>query len=244
MYELIADNYSSIFPLDDSTIEFIDSRLARARKGKILDIGCATGDLAIALSDKGYTVLGVDLDERMIDIAVKKGNRHSVSFKKADMMTLDRDTAYDCILCLGNTMPHVSSWQDLGRFIELIHAILADDGVFIFQILNYDKILADKNVQFPIKEGRDFAFTRRYTDISEERITFVIEIHNKVTNETRVDSTRLLPIAKSMVLGLLAQTGFERAEIFSDYDGSPASDNDYYDVYAVRKRAHSASRRA
>ena len=83
MYDLIADNYSSIFPVDDITVEFINTYLMANNSKSILDIGCATGDLSIALSHKGYLVSGFDLNARMIDIAKTKTSNSLVNFSVA-----------------------------------------------------------------------------------------------------------------------------------------------------------------
>jgi SAM-dependent methyltransferase len=37
--------------------------------GRVVDLGCGTGDLVIALADRGYDVLGVDFDEAAIEEA-------------------------------------------------------------------------------------------------------------------------------------------------------------------------------
>lgn len=236
MYELIADNYSSIFPLDIDTIDFIDSYLDKKHNSSILDIGCATGDLAVALSNKGYSVFGIDFDAKMIEIALSKVTNSLLRFKQANMLTLDQTSKYDCILCLGNTMPHVSSWEELNHFIKLLYTILNNNGILIIQNLNYDKVINDGNIVFQTKEGKDFIFKRRYTNISINTITFEIEIYDKRTLQMYTDSTKLLPIEKRRLLELLEKNGFEEAEVFSDYNGSAASENDYYNVFVVQKK--------
>jgi ubiquinone/menaquinone biosynthesis C-methylase UbiE len=53
--------------------EYIDT-LKIPEKGRILDIGCGTGALVQSLSEYGYDVSGVDLAERMLGHAVKRGH--------------------------------------------------------------------------------------------------------------------------------------------------------------------------
>lgn len=237
MYDLIANNYSSIFPVDIETVEFVDSYLHKTNKTSILDIGCATGDLAIALSKKGYSVVGIDLDAKMIEIAASKVTNSFLAFKQENMLNLDINIKYDCILCLGNTLPHVSSWKELNQFINLLHSKLNDNGILIIQILNYDKILKDEDIAFQTKEGNDFVFTRRYTSININSITFEIEIFNKKNLERHTDSTKLLPIERRKLVDSLVATGFEEVTVFSDYNGNHASESDYYNVFVAQKGA-------
>ena len=236
MYDLIADNYSQIFPVDIETVEFIDSYLHKNNAKSILDIGCATGDLAVSLSSKGYSVSGIDLDTKMIEIAKSKVNNTSLSFEHKNMLMLDRNAKYDCVLCLGNTLPHVSSWTKLNQFINLLYSILNRNGVLIIQILNYDKILQDKNIEFQPKESNDFVFTRKYKNINIDSIMFEIEIYNKKNLEKHIDSTKLLPIQRMKLIDSILSNGFEEAKVFSDYNGNDASENDYYNVYVANKR--------
>ena len=49
------------------------NKLQIPEKGRILDIGCGTGALVQSLTDFGYEVSGVDLAEKMLDHAVKRG---------------------------------------------------------------------------------------------------------------------------------------------------------------------------
>ncbi|HLF05997.1 MAG TPA: class I SAM-dependent methyltransferase [Thermoplasmata archaeon] len=51
------------------------SRLTRLvpRGGRILDIGCGTGTEAVALARRGYSVVGVDSVEKMVEIARERG---------------------------------------------------------------------------------------------------------------------------------------------------------------------------
>lgn len=235
MYDLIANNYSSIFPVDIETVEFVDSYLHKTNKTSILDIGCATGDLAIALSKKGYSVVGIDLDAKMIEIAASKVTNSFLAFKQENMLNLDINIKYDCILCLGNTLPHVSSWKELNQFINLLHSKLNDNGILIIQILNYDKILKDEDIAFQTKEGNDFVFTRRYTSIHINSITFEIEIFNKKNLERHTDSTKLLPIERRKLVDSLVANGFEEVTVFSDYNGNQATESDYYNVFVAQK---------
>jgi len=236
MYDLIADNYSLIFPLETEKLNFITSYCTKSDM-TILDVGCATGDLAIELAKKGYAVSGIDLNERMIDIAQNKiadtGNK--ADFRVADMMHFDGGNKYDHILCLGNTLPHIPSWEQLSRFFNVAYKVLNDDGYFIFQILNYDKVLGDRKIEFKIIENNDFSFKRNYTKVDDDEIEFEITFYEKNKKKEYMDSTRLLPITKERLLESLKMNGFEELSCFSDYTWTKNSPDDFYNVYVAKK---------
>ncbi len=237
MYNLIAENYSSIFPLEGEKLSFIGS-YCNTKDMRILDIGCATGDLAIELAKQGFAVSGIDLNRKMIEIAKERirDKDISVDFKVLNMMDLSADEKYDCVLCLGNTLPHITTWKDLNGFVELLYKVLNKNGYFIFQILNYDKILKDKKIEFNRIESREYIFEREYPEIGEDGIIFRIKYYDKITHEEYADSTKLLPIRKNKILECLSRNGFADAECFSGYKKTKCGADDFYNVYAARRK--------
>jgi demethylmenaquinone methyltransferase/2-methoxy-6-polyprenyl-1,4-benzoquinol methylase len=61
---------------------------------KALDVATGTGDLAIALRDRGAEVVGVDFAEKMLEIARKKAP--DIEFRAGNALALDfQDNAFD-----------------------------------------------------------------------------------------------------------------------------------------------------
>ena len=83
LYKSIADFYDEIFPLKSARLSFVSSLLDKSALD-ILDIGCASGELAFALAKKGHQVVGIDLDRDMVELAREKARRSENSGLKIE----------------------------------------------------------------------------------------------------------------------------------------------------------------
>ncbi|MGW5360894.1 class I SAM-dependent methyltransferase [Actinopolymorpha pittospori] len=84
------DRYRLTYPR-----ELLDD-LARLRPAKVLDVGCGTGKAAVALAESGLSVLGVEVDERMAQVA----RTHGVEVQVAAFETWDAaGRTFDLVTC-------------------------------------------------------------------------------------------------------------------------------------------------
>lgn len=91
-YDQFADTYlesRGLFPIQD-VLEFFRLNLNMIN-GRLLDLGCGTGDpVCKFFIDKGWSVIGVDFSQKMIQIANK--NIPEAIFKKDNMANFDMGT--------------------------------------------------------------------------------------------------------------------------------------------------------
>ncbi|MET0628049.1 MAG: class I SAM-dependent methyltransferase [Acidimicrobiia bacterium] len=80
-----------------------------ARPATILDAGCGTGRVAIRLADRGYTVVGIDVDPLLL--AQARAKAPTLEWRHADLATMASDDApgpFDAIVMAGNVMIFVA----------------------------------------------------------------------------------------------------------------------------------------
>lgn len=93
IYDALATSSIAGSPVEGD-IEFYRG-LARETGGPILDVGCGTGRVAVALAADGHEVVGIDLSEPMLRHAERRRETlpadvaARLSFHQADMTTLD-----------------------------------------------------------------------------------------------------------------------------------------------------------
>lgn len=80
-------------------VEFLTTTLQLEPGMTVLDIGCGPGRHAIALAKAGISVIGVDISDRFIDVAVDVADREGVSalveFHRGDARTMVGDDRFD-----------------------------------------------------------------------------------------------------------------------------------------------------
>ncbi len=80
-YDLL--NHLLSFGVDRFWRRAVVRRIQAEKVVNVLDIACGTGDLTIALWKKGLNVTGVDIAEKMVEIAKKKSSVLNISEKAA-----------------------------------------------------------------------------------------------------------------------------------------------------------------
>lgn len=223
-YSEIANYYDAIFPFNSTQLDFIKSCTRKPYKHKtILDIGCGTGDLAIALSNIGFHVTGIDYDVKMLHKARKKTHK-PVSFVGMDMKRITGHFSipfFDIVLCFGNTLVHLTSLSEIESFCKQIKMILRDNGTFLFQILNYDHILDHNIKSLPLIENDTIAFERYYEYNSKDNLMkFRTILTIKETGKRIENEIFLYPLRKHELDEALKKACFTDISYYADFDKS------------------------
>ncbi|MEY2421079.1 MAG: hypothetical protein QOI95_1146 [Acidimicrobiaceae bacterium] len=72
----------------------------RLRPESVLDAGCGTGRVAIELARQGVAVVGVDIDESMLDVARQRAPH--LEWVHSELTALDLGRVFDVVLMAGN----------------------------------------------------------------------------------------------------------------------------------------------
>ncbi len=85
-------------------VEALIGMLAITGEHRILDVGCGPGRHAIALGERGYTVHGIDISERFVELAragaEAAGVSNTVTFEVADARTWRTEQRFDRLISL------------------------------------------------------------------------------------------------------------------------------------------------
>lgn len=224
MYHHLSEFYNKLFPQDPAIKGFIKGFIKLDQHA--IDLGSGTGRLTKLISDLGMKVVGVDLDESMVNVAKK--NYPELDFRVADMVeVLEEKQEYELITCFGNTLVHLNKKQ-LKTFFKAIQNKLSPQGYFVVQILNYIKILKEKPAELKELKHNEIIFNRFYQYI-ENHILFTTKLTFK--DKETVGSTELYPYTITELTSLFRSIGL-KYQFFGDLKLKPFHESDYY-LYMV-----------
>lgn len=225
-YSSIAKYYQHIFPFNPAQVNFLKNVLPY-NGAKVLDVGCAIGDLSFALTHFGFPTWAFDFDGQMIEIAQGSKQEDSMFpvFEQLDMRLIDQrypEAYFNTIICFGNTLVHLLRDEDILQFIQAAYQVLSPEGKLTIQILNYQYILDRKMQSLPVIDNEHIRFERSYRFTpNSDLIDFDTELTIKSTAQVIKNSVKLNPIRKNKLQELLAKAGFENIEFFGSFDYAP-----------------------
>ena len=238
-YTSISKYYSEIFPYNPVQLQFVKNRAGELAGKQILDIGCATGELAFQVAGENAKVTGIDLNTDLLQQAQSIKSHSNVVFQKGNMLELANDfhpAEFDTVLCFGNTLVHLQSAELIQKMLAGVSYVLKPGGHFLLQILNYDYIVGEQVSELPVIESENIKFIRKYIfDENSPLVRFQTDLVLKKENTTISNETLLLALKSRQLKELLEQTGFSGIEWFSNFKKEPFGGNHLPLVLSCRK---------
>jgi 2-polyprenyl-3-methyl-5-hydroxy-6-metoxy-1,4-benzoquinol methylase len=221
-YKTIANEYHRIFPVKPEKLNFVKKHLI---PGSILDVGCSVGELAYLISQLGYKVTAIDMDSTQIEIAKKRYcNNPDLKFFNLNMLNSEKQfklKSFSSIICFGNVLVHLTK-DNVFDFLTQVYGLLDSGGVFIGQIVNFDKVLLTQKMNFPTIETENIKFLRSYKfDNKNKSILFSSTYIIKKSDEKITNSVTLYPLKSNEVKELLFKCGFSKVCFFGDFKEIP-----------------------
>jgi ubiquinone/menaquinone biosynthesis C-methylase UbiE len=196
---------------------------------RVLDLACGTGRHSIEFASKGASVIGIDISKTMLNRARTLAEARGVQpeFIESDMLNLDKATSgrFDLVLCLGNSLSLVETFEDQKRLLSRIYDSLEDEGIFIAQVLNFEEIRKSMFRFFPLKVGTSemghlvtFLKFFEHKSNSTSDLFFVSFVLVEDSWHAQTSVQRVLNMSEQKLGETLADLGFSKIEILAGYD--------------------------
>ena len=103
----------------------------------LLELGCGTGTMLDGLASVGR-LTGIDRSPEMLASAASK--IPAARLIEADITTFDLGERFDVVICVFDTLNHVTSFAGWEALFERVHAHLTNRGLFIFDVNTVAKL--------------------------------------------------------------------------------------------------------
>ncbi len=104
--------------------------------GRVADLGCGTGQLAISLAKQGYFVTASDISEKMLEVAYNNSilSNVNINFFVHDILEpLNLDS--DIIIMASDVINYLDNEAAVIKAFEHVKEIMHDDSIYLFDFL-------------------------------------------------------------------------------------------------------------
>jgi SAM-dependent methyltransferase len=228
---------------------------AREFGDPVLELGCGTGRITMAIAEAGKRITGLDLSERMLERAVKKRSalqveaRERVRLVQGDMTRFDLGETFRLIIIPFRPFQHLLEVRQQMDCLNWVHQHLAPGGRLILDVFQTD---ADRMhdplhmrealvTEYETADGRHVriseriaAFHRAEQRNDVEMIYSVIQIDGR--QERLVFAWPLRYFFRYEIEHLLARCGFHVAAEYGNFDRTALRDDSPEMIFVAERQ--------
>ena len=210
----------------------------------ILELGCGTGRITMALAQMGKRVTGLDLSERMLEYATRKRSklhteeRERVHLVQGDMAKFDLREKFRLIIIPFRPFQHLLEVKEQMACLDCARKHLMPGGRLILDVFQTDAermhdpvhMRETPVVEYKTSDGRKVGITERVAafhraeQINDVEMIYTIE-HPGGKKERLVFAWPLRYFFRYEVEHLLARCGFRVRALYGNFDGMPLEDS-------------------
>ena len=241
----IADYYDSSPILTQRTQDVAFYRMAARQYGDpVLELGCGTGRITLAVAEAGYRIVGLDISERMLERALEKRGampreaRERVQLVREDMTEFELGEKFRTIVIPFRPFQHLLETEQQIACLNCARKHLAENGRLIVDFFQTDpERMHDPMFQnelrlaeYDLPGGRHVVLSERVAAFRRALQRNDVEMIFRVTHpdgkeERLVMAWTLRYFFRYEVEHLLARCGFHVEALYGNFDGSPLSDD-------------------
>jgi SAM-dependent methyltransferase len=201
------------------------------RPGPVLELGCGTGRLTIALAKLGLDISGLDAHPAMLEQARCKAADASanINFFEADCRTFSLHRRYAQIFFPNNSLSHVLTRKDVEATFRAVKQHLTNNGTFIVDLFTpLARLLArEPNQRYPVGAYDDTDGRGRVVVTERTEYDPATQVNHLTWYYTTEGGTELASVPLSLRMfypqeidALLEYNGFAIEDKFGNFDES------------------------
>jgi SAM-dependent methyltransferase len=203
--------------------------LAGREPRDVLDMGCGTGWLAVALADRGHRVVGVDPASGMLSVAQSRPRGNAVRWVLGSAATFHDARRFDLIFMTGHAFQTLQTDDEIVASLSNLRDHLAEGGRLAFETRNPDAREWQGWTPAQTLEMRHVPGLGRvglFNSIDRAELPYVVyRTHFRFPDgEVRSEPAALRFVTVPELAHMLAAAGFASTEFFGDWDRAPLSE--------------------
>jgi SAM-dependent methyltransferase len=213
---LLADHYSWLFgglevKCSENKRFFNSNDIRPGANGKAIDLGCGSGFQSIPLAQIGFNVTSIDLSPKLLaELSNNKGDL-LINTINDDLNNFHLYCTEDVelIVCMGDTLTHLETKEDVNQLFEGIYNHLEKEGKFILTYRDLSFELEELERFIPVKSDDSRIFTC-FLEYEEEKVKVHDLIYEKENNDWNLKTSfyRKLRLPTDWVIDQLKEKGF------------------------------------
>ncbi len=156
--------------------------LLDSERNLVVDLGCGTGTLTELMYGKGYDMIGVDISEEMLNIAMDKKEKtgDEILYLQQDMRELELYSTVGTVFSVCDSLNYILEEGELTAVFSLVNNYLYPGGIFIFDFntaYKYREVIGNTTIA-ENREDCSFIWENFYDpeeDINEYDLTVFVE---------------------------------------------------------------------
>ena len=140
-------------------------------RNTILDLGCGTGVLTQMLAQRGFTMIGIDNAQEMLQIAMERREEAGLDilYLLQDMREFELYGAVGAVISVCDSINYLLEEEDVVQTFRLVNNYLFPRGIFIFDfntVYKYAAVIGDTTIA-ENREDCSFIWDNYYHEAEE-----------------------------------------------------------------------------
>ncbi len=211
-----------------------------------LDLGAGTGKHAFRLAERGVLVTGVERSSQMISRARRHEN---LKMLEGGLLEFTSEILFSSCSAMFHVLSYMNDFEDFGRAVANVSALLEDGGVFIFDVWHTPAVQM-LGVELRVKrvsneEMEIIRIAEPNEDVQNKKVTveYTLFVNEKETNMYKKlsETHNLRHFDEEDIRLALDKAGMQLVGAFESFTERPLSANTWSACYVAVKDGDSRS---
>jgi ubiquinone/menaquinone biosynthesis C-methylase UbiE len=219
----------------------IIKRFGGNTSGILLDLACGTGSISEEMAKLGYDVIGTDISDGMLNVALDKkfDSGLNIQYLLQDMRELDMFGTIDNTLCVLDSLNHLPTLEDIKKTFSRVSLFAEPNGLFIFDmntIYKHREVLSNNAYIYETDEV--FCAWENFYDPNGDRVDITLNFFERGEKESYKRYTEEFSewaYSVDDIVQAVESVGLKLLAMYDDDTFNPIHDHSERVVFVTRK---------